>query len=141
VLLAFGAAWLFFLVAAAEVHSVHGRYVAATKAYWLKHDPHVNLRRETRVWLEECSERLIADALQESRRPAATMPIADMTVSRPEAAWGLTSSRPAPMVSCSPRQAEFLAKAWMEHLGRPVRSRPGPAQGSSGRPGRRPHRG
>lgn len=117
VLTAFGAAWLVFLVAARGIKSAHERYVEATRAYWRKYDPHVNLRRETRAWLEECSKRLIEDAQQESRRPAATVPVADMWVSRPEPAWGAAGSRPAPMVSCNARQAEFLAKAWMEYLG------------------------
>lgn len=117
VLAGFGAAWLVFLMAARGITSSHDRYVDQTRAYWRKYDPHVNLRSETREWLVECSERLIEDAQRESQRPATTVPVADMWVSRPEPAWSAAGSRPTPMASCNARQAEFLAKAWMEYLG------------------------
>jgi hypothetical protein len=117
VLAGFGAAWLVFLLAARGITSAHELYVDQTRAYWRKYDPHVVLRSETREWLVECSEQLIKDAQRESQRPAATVPVADMWVSRPDPAGGAAGSRPAPMGSCSARQAEFLAKAWMEYLG------------------------
>jgi len=85
--------------------------------YYETHDPQFFARRDVSEWLSECSEQLFGDACWELSRPAASAPVAAATVDRSDLLWDPQGGRPEPMAACSPRQAEFLAKAWMQYLG------------------------
>lgn len=93
------------------------KYRQEVLRYYETYDPQYFARRDVGLWLCECSEQLLDDAYRELTRPAASVPVASTTVDRGNLLWNPQGGRPEPMAACSPRQAEFLAKAWMQYLG------------------------
>lgn len=85
--------------------------------YYQSYDPEFFARRDVNEWLNQCSEQLLDSARWELSRPAASVPVSTTTVDHGNLSWEPQGGRPAPMEACSPRQAEFLAKAWMEYMG------------------------
>ncbi|OAD97708.1 restriction endonuclease [Arthrobacter sp. OY3WO11] len=93
------------------------KYTQNMRRYYETYDPEYFVRRDVGLWLMQCSEGLLESASWELRQPAATLPVASATVDRGGLQWDPQGDRPEPMAACSPRQAEYLAKAWMEYLG------------------------
>ncbi|MCB5275483.1 hypothetical protein BJG92_03034 [Arthrobacter sp. SO5] len=93
------------------------KYRQDMRRYYETYDPQYFARRDVGLWLMTCSEGCLRDAYHELRQPAATVPVASATVDRGDLLWDSQGGRPEPMATCSPRQAEYLAKAWMEYLG------------------------
>ena len=93
------------------------KYRENMRRYYETHDPQYFARRDVGLWLMQCSEQLLNDAYRELSQPAATVPVASATVHRGDTSWTPQGGRPAPMAACSHRQAEYLAKAWMQYLG------------------------
>ncbi|MGM9474720.1 hypothetical protein ACS5PJ_22345 [Pseudarthrobacter sp. YS3] len=94
------------------------KYRQKMSLYYNSYDPQYHARNDVRFWLRECSDWVLSDVKHELRRPVASVPLASAAVvDRGALPWTPQGGRPEPMASCSPRQAEYLAKAWMEYLG------------------------
>ncbi|WP_454810601.1 hypothetical protein [Paenarthrobacter nitroguajacolicus] len=93
------------------------RYHQRLLRYYGTYDSEYFARVEVKKWLTECSELLLRDVTWELGQPAVNIPVASATVEGGVLLWVSQGGRPGPMLTCSPRQAEFLAKAWMEYLG------------------------
>lgn len=91
-------------------------YKAAIWRYDNVIDPYRTSRIKTQFWLEQYSMRLVDTAVYEISHPTSTA-LVDAIVPPVATQWVQLGPRPEPMSSCTPRQAEFLAKSWMEYLG------------------------
>lgn len=121
------AACAIFWVTYVLVWILVGRLSAAHRKtldhYWARHDPYRwhrgpdDMELLTRDLLR-LMETAVRDAWDEYRRPLAT--VAPQKVSaapRAPLPWTPKGQRPRPRVSCTDREAEFLARDWMLYLG------------------------
>ncbi|MBP2216053.1 restriction endonuclease [Arthrobacter sp. CAN_C5] len=93
-------------------------YESRLSHYWVKHDPFRKQRRDLQKNLESYLNRSLLTAAEEYGRPVATIE-PDMVAKAPRQPlpYSPQSGRPQPLLSCTPRQAEYLARDWMAFLG------------------------
>ncbi|MEV8150503.1 hypothetical protein AB0O52_20465 [Arthrobacter sp. NPDC080073] len=98
--------------------SVSSSNKAMVERWWEEYDPHRFERGRLYAVLCQTVNARFEIAHAEYHRPVSSIPAPDVdTYPRERVKWTPRSARPEPMASCTDRQAEFLAKQWMEFLG------------------------
>lgn len=98
--------------------AVRRRNDARTAQWWKGYDPHIKERLKLHDALLAAVRADFSKAHAEYYRSVASVPAAEVRqYPREGLKWTPRGERPEPMVSCTDRQAEFLAKRWMEFLG------------------------
>lgn len=111
-MIAFIGAWVMAAKAARRSNE------ARTAQWWRSYDLHIKERLKLHDALLAAVRAYFTTAHAEYYRPVASVPAPEVNrYPREGMTWAPRGARPEPMASCTDRQAEFLAKRWMEFLG------------------------
>lgn len=109
---------LMYIGAGVIASALQRDYENRLRNYWIDNDPHQKQRYALEKTLESDLRRALATAAEEFSRPLATIEPEEVerTARRPMS-YTPQDLRPLPIPSCTPRQAEYLARDWMAWLG------------------------
>lgn len=109
---------LMYIVAGIMASALQRHYENRLSDYWERYDPHQKQRNTLESSLKSDVRRALEIAAQEYSRPLATIePEKIPEMARRPLGYSPQDSRPQKMLSCTPRQAEYLARDWMAWLG------------------------